>query len=148
MPRQKKFDCTVFVFDVNSCDGFKERAVKCYLELCALKIYTGKDDMCKLILINTNETKNFMAGKGGYQNIVEATEIGEYNLEHRVHIDSAVPAHGNWLEGLNVGVQKLVELSSQSSVSSLQLVMFSDFKTTLSTDDVESSKLVEKVITG
>ncbi|KAI4464205.1 ku autoantigen dna helicase [Holotrichia oblita] len=147
MAPEKKFKSTVIVFDVNSKDDFKQKAIQCYRNICGESYFYDNLDSSQLILINTSETNNKKNDDNPtkYNNIVVATDMVAYDLSNVKHIEDATPSVGNWLEGIEVAADELISSTKSSSFERCQLIVLSDLSTKLDMSKEEIKKAVKDI---
>ncbi|KAI4464213.1 ku autoantigen dna helicase [Holotrichia oblita] len=143
----KKFKSSVIVFDVNSKDDFKQKAIQCYRNICGESYFYDNLNSSQLILINTSETNNKKNDDNPtkYNNIVVATDMVAYDLSNVKHIEDATPSVGNWLEGIEVAADELISSTKSSSFERCQLIVLSDLSTKLDMSKEEIKKAVKDI---
>lgn len=90
MPPAAKRNASVILFDVNTSEEFAEAARKCLLNICASKWFMESKDCTKLMLLNTEQTRNKIDAKfGKCPNVFTATDVvSSYNPnEIQPHIE-------------------------------------------------------------
>ncbi|KAI4464212.1 ku autoantigen dna helicase [Holotrichia oblita] len=147
MAPRKKFKSTVIVFDVNSKDDFKQKAIQYYRNICGESYFDDNLDSSQLILINTSETNNKKNDDNPtkYNNIVVATDMVAYDLSNVKHIEDATPSAGNWLEGIEVAADELISSTESSLFERFQLIVLSDLSTKLDMSKEEIKKAVKDI---
>ncbi|KRT78763.1 hypothetical protein AMK59_8417 [Oryctes borbonicus] len=133
MGPRKKNKCSVIVFDMSCNSEFKQEAIRTYLNICGDTYFAENLDSAQLILINTAETNNKKNDRDPrrYKNIVEATEMVAYNPANVKYIEDALPALGNWLEGIEVAVDALVSGTESALYDTFGLIVLSDLSAEL-----------------